>query len=363
MNVEELSSLSYRDLQKLAKTKGVKARQPREALIKAILESGNVENIEKAEKGLDETFDASIVSSIMTDDAKSEIETEPETDEEEKVPEDDSKSGKRQLSERSPPAKGSKSGKRKVSERSPPPKRNTKRRRFAEFYSAPRSSSPISSERRPSIDEVVIVTPPTKVLNKTITLDSPAVIVEAETLNTTITVDKISPADKTQTLETKIEDEGEEEILSSGKVATPVRSSGRKKPSLNTTVTVETNVEPEIVEAKVEKMAETQGKVSDRNPRKSSIAGGNRKSILPESVSVLAMKRKSLLGIPLRKSLVGSPGSIRKARPSVSMSSQKLAFAAKKMVQLTPLKTDPRKSLAAGSVKKTVESSKPGNNL
>jgi hypothetical protein len=359
MNVEELSSLSYRDLQKLAKTKGVKARQPREALIKAILESGNVENIEKAEKGLDETFDASIVSSIMTDDAKSEIETEPETDEEEKVPEDDSKSGKRQLSERSPPAKGSKSGKRKVSERSPPLKRNTKRRRFAEFYSAPRSSSPISSERRPSIDEVVIVTPPTKVLNKTITLDSPAVIVEAETLNTTITVDKISPADKTQTLETKIEDEREEEILSSGKVATPVRSSGRKKASLNTTITVE----PEIVKAKVEKKVETQGKVIDRNPRKSSIAGGNRKSILPESVSALAMKRKSLLGIPLRKSLVGSPGSIRKARPSVSMSSQKLAFAAKKMVQLTPSKTDPRKSLAAGSVKKTVESSKPGNNL
>ncbi len=114
MNLEELSSLSYRDLQKLAKTKGVKARQPREALIKAILESGNDENIEKAEKGLDETFDASIVSSIMTDDAKSEIVTETETDEEEKVPEDDSKSGKRKVSERSPPAKGSKSGKRLV---------------------------------------------------------------------------------------------------------------------------------------------------------------------------------------------------------------------------------------------------------
>ena len=299
MNVEELNALSYRDLQKFAKTKNVKARQPREALIKALLEVEKVEEgpekVEESSRKVDETFDASMASSIMTDDAKSEIETD---EEEVKTSKGTRKSAKRKGSPKET-------------------KRNPKRRRFAEFYSAPRSSSPIPSDPTPSsesiptpnsrqsIDDVIVLTPPPRVLNATITLEP-------------------SPA---ADFEPKNE---EEEILSSGKVPTP-RSSGRKKSgNLNSTV----NIEP-------------------KNPGKCGTGIGKTGN---------PIIRKSLLGIPLRKSLVGSPASVRKVRPSVPISAQKLVFAAQKTVQLTP--STSRKSFAAeGSVKKTADSSsKPGNN-
>ncbi len=44
-------------------------------------------------------------------------------------------------------------------------------------------------------------------------------------------------------------------------------------------------------------------------------------------------QRKSLLKVPLRKSLVGTPGSVHKSRPSMPISTKKLLLAAS---QLTP---------------------------
>ena len=81
-----------------------------------------------------------------------------------------------------------------------------------------------------------------------------------------------------------------------------------------------------------------------------------RKSVAPlkpasATPNVAVGARKSLLGIPLRKNLVGTPGSVRKARPSAPMSVKKVSLAAN--AGMTPA-TD-RRSLA--SARKSVDTS------
>ena len=272
MNAEELAALSYRDLQKLAKSKNLKARQPKEVLIKAILEAGD-------ENGLDdpksEALNVSVASSILTEDGKSEA----ETDAEEPKPAV-TKSGKRKLSN------SAKKETESVGDLNRP-----KRRRFAEFFSAPRTSSPIDS-------------------------DSPKQKVES-VMNVTIDLDKSE------------KQEEEEEIISANEQNT-------ENANLNSTITLEKSYKKRL-----------------SNPRKSS-----HPALTPATTSKSA--RKSLLNIPLRKNIVGTPGSIRKARPSAPISTQKLALAA----QSSRTPSAVRSSLALTSAKKTFsfdECSKNGN--
>ena len=302
MNAEELGALSYRELQKLAKSNKISARQPKEALIKALIKTGlncdTTQNKAKSGKNFNEIFDASIASSIFTDDGKSEAETENDDDTDKNV-------------EVVQPAK------RKMSSGV---KRKPKRGRYAEFYSAPRTSSPIQSEtpnRRSSRGSVLVLSPPPTG--------------EKKTLNSTITINSSAENSRKNSLAKLDRSEEEKEIL----------TGGTSQPA-NLNETFETKPQNSLKNSIVEN-------------RKISVKGST-----PSSGS----SRKSLLNIPLRKSLVGTPGSIRKARPSVAISSQKLAFAVEKMLQLTPSVNEEGKSVKkARPDKKSLigNLSKPGN--
>jgi len=275
MNAEELGALSYRDLQKLAKTFNIKARQPKDALIAAILEaeSGSNDNEDIPKKkgnNLNETFDASMASSIFTDDGKS---SEAETDEEVTFEVVQKSGGKRKLSV------SSKETTRAI--------RKPKRGRYAEFYVAPRSSSPITSPTTRRSASLVVLSPPTRPLNTTITLESSA----EKSRKNSLTENKKS-------VSVPGEEDEEKEIL------TKAESAGPMKKESTTAIS---------------------------NVRKSSI-GGNRK-IQQAAGSRPVVPRKSLLKVPLRKSLVGTPGSVRKARPSMPISTKKMLMAA---AQITP---------------------------
>ena len=304
MNAEELGALSYRELQKLAKSNKISARQPKEALIKALIKTGlncdTTQNKAKSGKNFNEIFDASIASSIFTDDGKSEAETDNDDDTDKNV-------------EVVQPAK------RKMSSGV---KRKPKRGRYAEFYSAPRTSSPIQSEtpnRRSSRGSVLVLSPPPTG--------------EKKTLNSTITINSSAENSRKNSLAKLDRSEEEKEIL----------TGGTSQPA-NLNETFETK---------------------PQNSRKSSMMLENRKISVKGSTPSSGASRKSLLNIPLRKSLVGTPGSIRKARPSVAISSQKLAFAAEKMLQLTPSVNEEGKSVKkARPDKKSLIGnllSKPGN--
>ncbi len=228
MNADELGALSYRDLQKLAKSKNIKANQPKDVLVAAILDAAD-------ETGkLEASFNASSTSSIITEDGKSET----ETDEDDPKPED-TKPGKRRLSRSANEEPAAADGHDKP-----------KRRRFAEFIAGAKTSSPISTEpTKPASPE--------RVLNVTVDLDK--------------------------------SEEDEEVVFTTGPID-----------RLNSTITVE--------------------KPTKRfsNPRKS----------MATPVVGVKPPRKSLLNIPLRKSLAGTPGSVRKIRPSAPISAKKIALAA-----------------------------------
>ena len=301
MNAEELGALSYRELQKLAKSNKISARQPKEALIKALIKTGlnSTQNEAKSHNNFNEIFDASIASSIFTDDGKSEAETEDDDDTDKNV-------------EVVQPAK------RKMSSGV---KRKPKRGRYAEFYSAPRTSSPIQSEtpnRRSSRGSVLVLSPP-------------PTRGEKKTLNSTITINSSAENSRKNSL-AKLDRSDEEKEILTGVTTQPA----------NLNETFETK---------------------PQNSLKNSIVDNRKISVKGSTPSSVA-SRKSLLNIPLRKSLVGTPGSIRKARPSVAISSQKLAFAAEKMLQLTPSVNEEGKSVKkARPDKKSLigNLSKPGN--
>ena len=268
MNADELVALSYRDLQKLAKSKNIKAKQPKDALIKAILEASDDNEDLGSKPGM--TLNASAASSIFTEDGKSEA----ETDEEEPKA---AKATKRKLSN-STEAEGSPA---EADQKKP------KRRRFAEFYSAPRTSSPVAANA-PKHDS-------------------------GSLLNVTIDLDKSAPA----------EDEEKEVVVDETEAETENR--------LDSTITFNVKRRTSV-------------------PRKS-VAPLKPVSATP---NVAVGARKSLLGIPLRKNLVGTPGSVRKARPSAPMSVKKVSLAAN--AGMTPAAD--RRSLA--SARKSVDTSKTG---
>ena len=303
MNAEELGALSYRDLQKLAKTFKIKARQPKDALIAAILEaevgSNDNEDIPKKANHLNETFDASMASSIFTDDGKS---SETETDEEVILEVVQKSGGKRKLSV------SSKDTTKAI--------RKPKRGRYAEFYVAPRSSSPISSPTTRRSASLVVLSPPARPLNTTITIESSA---EKSRKN--------SLAEKKKSVSVSGEEDEEKEILTH---AESPRLMKKESPKSSTKAV--------------------------SNLRKSSI-GGNRKIQQAAGSGPVAL-RKSLLKVPLRKSLVGTPGSVRKARPSMPFSTKKLLLST---AQLTP---SVNSQVEEGSVQKkrlSVDSTRTGN--
>ena len=302
MNAEELGALSYRDLQKLAKTFKIKARQPKDALIAAILEaevgSNDDEDIPKKANNLNETFDASMASSIFTDDGKS---SETETDEEVILEVVQKSGGKRKLSV------SSKDTTKAI--------RKPKRGRYAEFYVAPRSSSPISTPTTRRSASLVVLSPPARPLNTTITIESSA---EKSRKN--------SLAEKKKSVSVSGEEDEKKEIL------THAESPRLMKESPKSTTKAVSNL------------------------RNSSI-GGNRK-IQQAAGSGSMAQRKSLLKVPLRKSLVGTPGSVRKAKPSMPFSTKKLLLAA---AQFTP---SVNSQFEEGSVQKkrfSVDSARTGN--
>lgn len=168
MNEDTLNALSYRDLQKRAKANGVKANQPKEALIRALMSQAS-----QTESAIPETDDE---TSILTEDGV--------------ASEDDA----------------------------PPPKdagRPTKRKRFAEFYTAPlvpgakrQRRSLASTPGSPLKDVIPPKTPDsTPKLNTTITLeDAPGTPTQRrsrskastpQALNVTVTLDR--PKAKTPT--------------------------------------------------------------------------------------------------------------------------------------------------------------------